>query len=582
MSSSIGHFINLRADGTPMSSKKLWLDNMKQMSMGRDPSCDLKIRMPSAAPHQAAFNLDPKCGHIFISHSGPPNTTFLKDQALVKDEKVRVDNGDTVTFKDGISSRSFRFEYNEFHLSKHLNKKGKSKMSMSMSMSMSLPPRYDAENVNPNSDLVRRNRTRRSSSTPTPLSTSNSSKSITPVRNPLAQKGLGYASGSQTARKKLKPQVPVQKKTRSSFSGKSVAVKVAVKVPVPVPVEAEAEAALEQKNEKAAPALELSKDLGCEKAAEGAETKIEVEAEVEAEVVDNGNALKSKESASLNKAQETPVEDNTEKEPVLETVQQVTDNTTQQTIEDPVLETIQQVADYTIQQTVETAVQNVAEQKKVHAVSKKSKAKSLKQNAKKPKPAPRRRYVANNNANTSSYHEQKYNGITAALRRQNATRTRDINVQVTEFLSTIKTERASLQVRVSVPTKARVLKRASLPERVPTKARVQNSGKTLKAHSTSRVENDNSKKSTMAKISNDDNFPKGEVEASPTVDGLESSLGIYDEDDQELLANMFNNCDGLDQPDDDDNNQNVYFTEGLSITRRKENGKWVYSMVDDY
>jgi hypothetical protein len=242
--------------------------------------------------------------------------------------------------------------------------------------------------------------------------------------------------------------------------------------------------------------------------------------------------------------------------------------------------------------------QNVAEQKKVHAVSKKSKAKSLKQNAKKPKPAPRRRYVANNNANTSSYHEQKYNGITAALRRQNATRTRDINVQVTEFLSTIKTERASLPVRVSVPTKARVSKRASLPERVPTKARVskraslpervptkarvQNSGKTLKAHSTSRVENDNSKKSTMAKISNDDNFPKGEVEASPTVDGLESSLGIYDEDDQELLANMFNNFDGLDQPDDDDNNQNVYFTEGLSITRRKENGKWVYSMVDDY
>ena len=226
--------------------------------------------------------------------------------------------------------------------------------------------------------------------------------------------------------------------------------------------------------------------------------------------------------------------------------------------------------------------QNVAEQKKVHAVSKKSKAKSLKQNAKKPKPAPRRRYVANNNANTSSYHEQKYNGITAALRRQNATRTRDVNVQVTECLSTIKTERASLPVRVSVPTKARVLKRASLPERVPTKARVQNSGKTLKAHSTSRVENDNSKKSTMAKISNDDNFPKGEVEASPTVDGLESSLGIYDEDDQELLANMFNNCDGLDQPDDDDNNQNVYFTEGLSITRRKENGKWVYSMVDDY
>ena len=578
MSSSIGHFINLRADGTPMSSKKLWLDNMKQMSMGRDPSCDLKIRMPSAAPHQAAFNLDPKCGHIFISHSGPPNTTFLKDQALVKDEKVRVDNGDTVTFKDGISSRSFRFEYNEFHLSKHLNKKGKSKMSMSKSMSMSLPPRYDAENVNPNSDLVRRNRTRRSSSTP--LSTSNSSKSITPVRNPLAQKGLGYASGSQTARKKLKPQVPVQKKTRSSFSGKSVAVKVAVKVPV----EAEAEAALEQKNEKAAPALELSKDLGCEKAAEEAETKVEAEAEVEAEVVDNGNALKSKESASLNKAQETPVEDNTEKEPVLETVQQVIDNTTQQTIDDPVLETIQQVASNTIQQTVETAVQNVAEQKKVHAVSKKSKAKSLKQNAKKPKPAPRRRYVANNNANTSSYHEQKYNGITAALRRQNATRTRDVNVQVTECLSTIKTERASLPVRVSVPTKARVLKRASLPERVPTKARVQNSGKTLKAHSTSRVENDNSKKSTMAKISNDDNFPKGEVEASPTVDGLESSLGIYDEDDQELLAADIFHLYVLDQPDDDDNYQNVYFTDGLSITRRKENGngKWVYTMADDY
>ena len=85
------------------------------------------------------------------------------------------------------------------------------------------------------------------------------------------------------------------------------------------------------------------------------------------------------------------------------------------------------------------------------------------------------------------------------------------------------------------------------------------------------------------KLCKDDNFPKGEVEASPTVDGLESSLSIYDaQQPQEWLADMFNTLDGLDQPDDDDNYQNVYFTDGLSITRRKENGIWVYTMVDDY
>jgi FHA domain. len=158
MSTTIGFFKTLRTDGSATSSKKLWLDNQKKMILGSHSSCDIRLRIHGASDNQASFELDMTSGNIYVIHNGKPNTTFLGNRVLQAGERTLVKDGDVISYKDGITCRSFRFEYNP--------QKRKNKMNR----------HENSENENPNSLKLRRR------SMPTALGTSSTK---VPQRMPL-------------------------------------------------------------------------------------------------------------------------------------------------------------------------------------------------------------------------------------------------------------------------------------------------------------------------------------------------------------------------------------------------------------